>query len=246
MDHVVNQPPLFPAYRIPACPKGEKFAYNIMPAFVKLPFTRKDDTERYFTIEDGRKSATSLLNPAAFPGTRWESQVQDWSQSGFQDQVGNNLNSFGCFWSLTRPDEEEKLDEEIKIFKGIVNRTMEELVKQGEIFAAEGNLKAISPRIHFAMDYFGKQAQWHMTSEHMVHCGICGERVKEGIAYHKNSMGEKCIVDVVKYKQLIARQRQIDRELAEEVGEEAAGALTPLGEELARAETPRGKKGRKT
>lgn len=189
----VNQPPLFPGFKIPACPKGEKFSYTVLPAFVNVPFNHPGTTEYYYKREDGRKSATSLLNPAAFPGTQWEGQLANWDSL---DQSGNNLNALGVFWSLTAPDEEEKLDQEIKIFQKRVNETMNTLIRRAEELAAQGELRMISPLMHFAMDYLGKQAGWHMTHDHMITCPNCGDPVKEGIAYHRNSFGDKCIIDM--------------------------------------------------
>src|ERR1700687_2669066 len=74
--YVVEQPPTFPHFNIPACPKGDKFSVTMLPAFTLLPFEKEGDnegtTEIYYKREDGRKAATSLLNPSAFPGTKWD------------------------------------------------------------------------------------------------------------------------------------------------------------------------------
>jgi hypothetical protein len=191
LDHVVEQPPVFPHFAIPACQKGQKFSYTLLPEFVKIPFTKPGTTEMYYKSEDGRKAATSLMNPMAFPSTDWNAQVQKWDTG---DQFGNNLNMFGCWWSLKAPDD-PTLDEEIKIFKDRWMKTMQELINAAETLNAQGNRKDISPLMHFAMDYAGKQAQWHMSTEHMISCPNCGALVKDGIAYHKNDFGDKCVLD---------------------------------------------------
>lgn len=196
-EYIVQQPPLFPGFTIPACPKGQRFSYTLLPAFVKEPYLKPGSTEFYFKNIDGRKCATSLLNPSAYPGTKWESQIQKWDSP---DQFGNNLNHLGVFWSLVKPDETEKLDAQIKTFRGIVSRTMNELVKRGEELNAAQDLRSITPLMHFAMDYLGKQAPWHMTSHHMITCPNCGDPVKEGISYHRNSFGDKCIIDRDRYE----------------------------------------------
>jgi hypothetical protein len=199
-EYTVSQPPLFPGFIIPACPKGHKFSFTLLPAFVKETYLKPGSTEYYYKNVDGRKCATSLLNPSAYPGTNWNSQIQKWDTL---DQTGNNLNKFGVWWSLTKPDETEKLEKEIKIFKKIVGATMQELVNDGEKLSAAGDLKSITPLMHFAMDYFGKQAKWHMSSEHMVSCPNCGEMVKEGVAYHKNDFGDRCIIDPERYAKIV-------------------------------------------
>jgi hypothetical protein len=217
----VEAPPHFTSFHIPACLPGEKFAFNKLGAYLLEAYEKPGTFEISYTKVDGRRVATSLLNPAAFPGTAWESQLQNWKSD---DQFGNNLNSLGVFWSLTEPDDLEHLEPEIALFRERATKTMNELIRQGELFAAAQDLKSISPLMHFAMDYFGKQAAWHMASEHKISCPHCGELVREGIAYHRNSMGEKCIIDVAKYKILMRRQAEVDAELAAGLGfEEGSG-----------------------
>lgn len=233
MEHIVRQPPLFAAFHIPACKKGDKFAYTVLPAFVNEVYQRAGTTELTYKSLDGRKAATSLLNPGAFPGIKWEGQIYDWKTD---DQTGNNLNKYGCFWSLTRPDETEKLDAEIKIFKDIVRATMEELIKDAEIKHQAGELKLITPRMHFAMDYLGKQAAWHTSLKHLISCPVCGDTVPEGIAYHRNAFGEKCVIDMERYLKSVVQTRPARQVASEE----------DLDEEVPVAPAPRKKAARKT
>jgi hypothetical protein len=192
--HVVNAPPKFPAFKIPACPPGEPFAFTCVPAFTKEMINHPGTTDFYYIKVDGRKDATTLLNPAAFPGTDWAAQLANWGTDN-PDQFGNNLNKLGVFWSLTRPDEKEKLNAEIAIFKDIVAESMNAFIREAEAHAAAGQLRNITPWMHFAMDYLGKQAGWHMSTEHMISCPNCGNPIKDGIAYHRNEFGERCVLD---------------------------------------------------
>lgn len=219
-EWVVQQPPLFPSFFIPAREPGKKFSVTVLPAFVNEPHNKAGTTEISYKRVDGRKCATSLLNPGAFPGINWAGQVQNWKTD---DQFGNNLNKFGCFWSLTRPDETERLDEEIKIFKNRVRETATELVKNAEILHAQGDLRGISPLMHWAMDYLGKSALWHMSMDHMISCPNCGSQVKDGIAYHRNDFGEKCIIDMERYLASVVVERPVKRtqEVLEEMEPEA-------------------------
>jgi hypothetical protein len=201
MEHIVEQPPTFPRLVIPACEPGEQFSVIEIPAFTKLPFERNGEVEGTTAIsyrrEDGRKAATSLLNPSALPSTRWDSQLGNTSKraDNFVDQSGNNLNALGVFWSLTKPDD-EKLAGEIKLFKERVRKTAEAEIKEAEKLAVSEKTRAeISPRMHFFMDYLGKQANWHMSLKHMTSCPNCGETIAEGLAYHRNAFNERCIID---------------------------------------------------
>lgn len=210
-EYVVVQPPLFPSFQIPACKPGQKFSFTLLPPFVKEPYLKPGSTEYYYKNVDGRKAATSLLNPSAFPGTNWNSQIQNWdSEETSIAGNTNNLNLYGVWWSLTKPDEIEKLEDEIKIFRNRVNATMNAHVKAAEQFAAGNDTKSITPLMHFAMDYLGKQAPWHMPAFHMISCPNCGDPVKEGIAYHKNAFNERCIVDIEKYRAMMAQRREIE------------------------------------
>ena len=199
MEHVVEQPPTFPHLKIPACEPNEQFSVIEIPAFTKLPFERNGEIEGTVAIsyrrEDGRKAACSLLNPSAFPGTRWESQLSETHNAGGIDQFGNNLNALGVFWSMTKPDD-PKLAGEIKLFKERVRRTGETYIKEAEKLAVSEKTRAeITPRMHFFMDYLGKQASWHMSLKHMTNCPNCGETIAEGLAYHRNAFNERCIID---------------------------------------------------
>lgn len=203
-EWIVRQPPLFAAFHIPKCEKGKRFAVTLLPAFVNEVTMKAGTTELSYKQIDGRKAATSLLNPGAFPGTNWEGQLHNWNTD---DQTGNNLNNFGCFWSLTRPDETDKLEVEIALFLDKCKVTMEELVKRAEELAESDEKKLITPLMHFAMDYLGKQSVWHMSMQHKVTCPNCGDQVLEGIAYHRNSFGDRCIIDMAKYQRSVVQSR---------------------------------------
>jgi hypothetical protein len=231
LQHIREQPPLFHRFVIPACEPGQEFAFTTLAPFHLLPFEIFATYEKRYEKQDGRKSAMSLVNPNAYPGTEWRNQLADWrSIETTSTGDGDNLNRFGVFWSLTRPDELEKLRKEIKQFRDIAQKTMEALCREGDMLAASNELKRIGTLHHFAMDYTGKLAGWHTPMYHMVPCPNCGESVREGLAFHKNFAGEKCIVDIEKYKAHMRRQREIEAELAaeeEKNDEEAAPTRKP-------------------
>ncbi len=242
--HVINQPPCFPAVLIPPCEKGRPFSFTKIPRWVRVRLEKPGTTEFEYRTEDGRKHATSLLNPAAYPGTEWNSQLGNWRSN---DQFGNNLNLLGCFWSLNPPaleadnrtpllTQSPELEKELKQFRAKARLTMEALIRTAESAHASGRPQDITPMQHFAMDYLGKQATWHMSHDHMISCPTCGAPVKEGIAYHKNDFGEKCPVDYEKCRTLgILPQVQAApgveeaHELTEEEAELATAARTKAG-----------------
>lgn len=192
-EHVINQPPFFPHLFIPACSPGKEFVSTVMPRFILERYENIVRSEWSYKRVDGRKYATSLLNPSVHPASPWEAQFTEPKTHG--DQAGNDLNALGCFWSLTVPTNLPKLREEIKLAKKRVLSKMRELVTEGEKLAAAGDLKSIAPMHHFSMDYLGLSAPWHMAHDHMVDCPNCGDKIKEGLAYHRNAFNEKCIID---------------------------------------------------
>src|SRR5262249_43080943 len=48
LDHSVQQPPMFPNVKIPACEKGARFGLTAIPRYVKEPYERPGDTEKYY------------------------------------------------------------------------------------------------------------------------------------------------------------------------------------------------------
>jgi hypothetical protein len=221
---VINQPPDFSAFKIPVCPRGQKFSYTTLPAFTKTKFNKPGTTEYYYTNRDGREAANSLLNPDAHPGNPWGAQLSESTAFGNNDMTGVNRNSFGVFWSLTKPDD-PKLEEEIKLFRKRCDKTMRGLVDEGNTLNASNDRKAITPLMHFAMEYFHLEAEWHRSHEHRVPCPNCGEPVREGIAYHKNEFGDRCIIDRERYEASIEHAKPARVEAAEEEEEPIAAGL---------------------
>ena len=204
LKHDVTQPPNFPRFRVPPCERGKAFSHTSIPRFIRNRFNKPGTNEYYYQREDGRKSANSLLNPSVHPASPWEMQFLELPPDDprlAQDQFGNNMNAWGVFWSLSAPDDPD-LPQELEMAKARVERTCKAMVEQAEIFYSANDRKSITPRMHFAMDYLGLSAPWHQSTARMTPCPNCGMSVREGLAYHKNEFGEKCIIDRVKYDAL--------------------------------------------
>jgi hypothetical protein len=202
MEHIVEQPPLFPHMVIPACPKGQAFIHTLLPRYVNEVYEDYTRESRRYKRVDGRICATSLLNPAVHPRNPWEMQFREMKTHG--DQEGNNLNIYGVFWSLTHPTD-PKLNDELSLMKTVVRKTMNFLVVEGDKHLAAGTRHMITPRMHFAADYLKFTAPWHTSHDHMIDCPNCGENIKEGLAYHRNQFGERCILDRVRYEASVER-----------------------------------------
>src|ERR1700675_1234874 len=98
LPHLRNAPPEFPAFTVDPCPKGAKFSVKLFPGLVNERYVKAGTSEYYYKQVDGRKYATSLLNPDCFPGTEWERQLIE-GKTGNDDMTGMNMNALGAFWS---------------------------------------------------------------------------------------------------------------------------------------------------
>src|ERR1700685_4046546 len=63
----IQQPPNFPLFHPPYCEPGKKFGHTTIPGFIRNRYNKPGTSEFYYQREDGRKSATSLLNPSVHP-----------------------------------------------------------------------------------------------------------------------------------------------------------------------------------
>ena len=201
LPHVRNMPPEFPAFTVEPCPKGAKFSVKPFPGTVNERYCKPGTSEYYYEQRDGRKYATSLLNPDMFPGTDWRAQLIE-GRTGNDDMTGMNMNAFGVFWLELGP-EDPSLPAVIKLFRERVDKTMDALVKEGNRWNAQGKLENISPMMHFAAEYFGITAPWHMSHRHKTECPNCGDLVLEGISYHRNAFGDLCIIDRERYESAV-------------------------------------------
>jgi len=201
LRHEVTQPPNFPRFVVPPCPRGQKFSHTSIPRFIRNRYCKPGTSEYYYQREDGRKSANSLLNPLVHPASQWEQQFleiaagdQRISPDAAVCGLASNLNAFGVFWSMTPPDD-PTLADELELAKARVERTFKALVDEAEKFFAANDRKSITPRMHFAMDYLGLQAPWHQSTARMIACPNCGMLIRENLSYHKNEFGERCILN---------------------------------------------------
>jgi hypothetical protein len=222
----ICQPPNFPNFKVPECKPGQKVGYSTIRALIKNRFTRPGTDETYYIQEDGRKHANSLLNPSVHPSSPWETQLREIAPGTpgvAQDQYGNNMNAFGIWWSLTAPDD-PALDGEIQKFKARFENTCRGLIAAAEEKAAKNERHMITPREHFAMEYLGLEANWHQTTARFTNCPNCGERIREGIAYHKNFANDVCVIDAEKYYKIFPEKKpRNSAEVEEEETVPAAG-----------------------
>lgn len=221
--HPVQQPPTFPNFKIPICSKNERFSWTVLPEIVNEIYRKPGEDTALYISRDGREAANSLLNPDSHPKNPFEAQFRDISRFGNQDMNTRNLNDLGVFWSFTDP-EDPALDEELAAMKKRVDVSMKKLITRANRLALgkPEDRNEITPLMHFAMDYFHLQSKWHESNEQMVPCPNCGEPVREGIAYHKNDFGDRCIIDRERYEAAIELSRPKRAEVTPAASAQAA------------------------
>lgn len=238
----VTQPPTFPMFKIPEIPKGEDFSFTLLPEMVNEIYAKPGTDEILYITRPGTEAANSLVNPDQHPGNPFEAQFRDISKFGNRDMGGTNLNDLGVWWSWTEPDD-AKLVEEINRMRKRVDGTMRALIKEANhLNVTKGGPEQITPLHHFAMDYFHLQSIWHSSMEHLVPCPNCAQPVRQGIAYHKNEFGDRCIIDRDRYEAAIElarpKRREVPREAAQaaNVGGENHPAPPQGGQQISTAE----------
>lgn len=187
---VVCQPPLVSRLNIPAVPAGKTYL-KVMS--IPHPFNQFDresgNGEVVVRMHDARQVAASLVNPNN-PSLDQDAKVPDGAVLG----MGVDLNSQGIFWSLNDPPTPDELAKA----KARRERYYRSLLDRARV------LERVNPReleftinedYHLAAAYFGETTSWHKAFVQAAECPLCGEAIKPGVAFHKNSLGTVCIID---------------------------------------------------
>jgi hypothetical protein len=189
----VARPPHIPRLILKACPADQDY---ILAAKLAHPFEQSDrdvDTgEVRMRFHDARKIAQDILCPDA--------PDMDAAISPSSTSSGNDLRIYGLFWSLNNPPTAE----EIKKANGRREKYYRMLLERATSLEYT-NPKELAERLnedyHLAADYFGEEYSWHkqrvrkVVTVPKVPCSVCGEDIKPGVAFHKDSEGEYCILD---------------------------------------------------
>lgn len=188
-EHVVQQPPLVPYLRIPACGPDEEYKPVVSLPHPMLQIERHPDkNEAIIYREVAEKVAMSLCNPNN-PTLDQDYEVQQ------PTGLGVNLNAQGVFWSKNDPPTKE----EIKKAHQRVERYYSMLIERArtlEIANPKELEQLINQDYHMAAEHFGLETSWHRKLVQKFECPNCGEPLKRaGLAYHVNAAGLICVLD---------------------------------------------------
>jgi len=219
----VFRPPLFANIHIPGRTRGEVYVTAArLPSPLLAPQGSVDTDEISTQLLDTRRVLMDVCNPDNL-------SLDQNSVTAKPTNIGNNLSQRGVFWSLNNPPTEEEIKAATLRMEKHFNTVLEKM-KALETSDPKALLEALSPEAHTAADYFGVETSWHGRRSKPMDCPQCGERIKQGVAFHKTDEGGLCVLDWARTVKAGARtiQQAIDAGAFEDVAEaRAAMGLKP-------------------
>lgn len=187
-----------PIYRnvvIPACPKEQRFVtFMRITHPVQTPTVDPDNVSgplKWF-FENAKRAALCICNPS-YVGNDLSVQDKDIPAQFQISSSESNLTQQGVFASLNEiPTEEELKGAEgrrANYYKAIFER-MNGLFRSDPKKAQE----ELGLDHHLAAEMFAIDVDWHKLTTPKIECPNCGEKIKEGIAFHYSN-GNRCILD---------------------------------------------------
>lgn len=184
-------PPLYPRLNIPACGPDERFRKVIrvmhpMQQVEQNPHEPSGEPAIY--IHDGRRVAMNLCNPAN-TSLDQDLVLDPWYMLG----VGNDLTRQGVFWSLNETPTEQELQSAEKRRDNYLQKILQNIDKL-ESSDPKSVAEVLTEDHHLACERFGEERSWHRAMSTKVVCPNCGDKIKQGVAFHKND-GILCVND---------------------------------------------------
>ena len=187
-----------PIYRnviIPACPKDKEYI-TFMRINHPIMITTVDPDNASgppkYVFENAKRAALCVCNPS-FVGTELNTQRNpppDWAQIASGEC---NLTRQGVFASMNEVPTKEELAWAKENVVTYYKFRFEE---------ANGLLRSDPKKLqevlgldhHMAAEMFGQDVDWHKIATPKIECPNCGEKIKEGIAFHYSN-GARCVLD---------------------------------------------------
>lgn len=192
---IVHQAPLISSLIIAARKPGERYG---LVATLPSPFNQIDREggvgDLITRAHIGERVAMSIVNPNNTTLDQ-DAVVPTAATLG----LGVDLGVQGVFWSRNNPPTEDEIARAEKRRENYY-RLLLEKARTLEIANPKELEYVINEDYHLAAEYFGEERTWHRKMVRMAECPACGESVKPGVAYHKNSLGLLCVIDATRAK----------------------------------------------
>jgi hypothetical protein len=191
-----NQPnPIYRNVVVPACPKDKRYiTFMRITHPVQIPTVDPNNPggASLLVIENAKRVALSICNPS-YVGGDLAAQDQEIANEYQISSSESNLTQQGVFASLNEiPTEEELRKAEVRRL-AYYKRIFEEMNTLYRSNAKEAG-ERVGQDHHLAAEMFAIDVEWHKLTTPKIECPNCGEKIKEGIAFHRVN-GDLCVLD---------------------------------------------------
>ena len=187
-----------PIYRnviVPACPKDKRYiTFMRITHPVQIATVDPDNVSgplKWF-FENAKRAALCVCNPS-YVGNDLSVQDKEIANEYQIASSESNLTQQGVFASLNEIPTEEELKKAEGRRTAYYKRIFEEM---NGLFRS--NPKEAQERLgldhHLAAEMFAIDVDWHKLTTPKIECPNCGEKIKEGIAFHRVN-GDLCVLD---------------------------------------------------
>ena len=210
---------LYPQVFIPACAPTERYREAmIIPSpyaqWVDAMSVGNDPNDPPFKYHQAERIAQDICNPN---NLSLEQDLAVNPETAISD--GTNLTQHGVFWSKNAtPTEEELVKAEARR-----NKFLESVMQKADRLYTENpgrlndNLTLLGlsmSDVRTACDMFGiEDKPYYRKFVIPVDCPNCGEKVKSGVAFHKDADGDICVLD---WKRTVAAGKKKKEDVPEE------------------------------
>ena len=193
----IERPPLFPRIKVPACGPQERYKlFQAIPDPVIQPIMDWDKGKNVAAPDppDGVRVAVDLIDPNNLANSLdWV--CPEYAVAEVQQGSGCNLANQGLFFDYTPiPSEQELVKAEKR------RHDYYERLRMNADMLEKTNPKELALAVFFnndyhqMADYFGLEYSWHRVMSVMASCPNCGDKIKQGVGFHKTDFGV-CIID---------------------------------------------------
>lgn len=188
----ICRPPQFSLMRLPACPPDQPYLKVATIAnIINEKWIDADTGDLRYRGMTGERFAMDMINPCNIGIDMWM-QVNN-EELTWVDGGSDNNAVRGLFWTRNDPPADWELAKSREWLEGFYRQKLEQARRYGQ---SEKTKDQIGPEHHLAASYFRIREGWHTVAELPSMCPNCGEALPlASVAYHRNSMGDKCVLD---------------------------------------------------
>jgi hypothetical protein len=191
---------------VPACKPGERYVRFHIPLPEPFP-QRVEDVfgtgADPFVYHRGRSGARRIAQDICDPSNPTLNQsIRDYGNIDpyFAVQNGTDFAKHGVFWSLNNPP----LEEEVERAEAARDAFLRRCINLHDQFSREDPKQLTTlmqsngfdvKDVRIALEHFGEERPGFAKYVQHTECPNCGEKVKAGVAFHRDMDGDLCVID---------------------------------------------------